>query len=120
MLMRYNKALKLFAILLFLVEFLSPAMMANAKAPTGDSIHSQIVSGDHAKNFLYSVFREDSVESEKNKEDAKGSIVLFDFLSASILVCHAKNSDSLHQHFLTTHRYTAEPPLFKLNCTFIV
>jgi hypothetical protein len=117
---RYNKVLKIFAILLFLLEFLSPVMLVGAKAPDGDTLHPHLVSGDHARNFVYSIFREDSAESEENKEDQKGSIVLFDFSVASCLISSAESSSSLHQLFLTTHRDASAPPLFKLNCTFII
>lgn len=117
---RYNKVLKIFATLLFLLEFLSPIMLASASTLERDTLHPQLIRADHAHNFVYSIFREDSPESEENKEDHKGSVVLLDFSISSLRVTTIKSSDCLHQYFLTSHRYTIQPPLFKLNCIFII
>ncbi len=121
MALRYSRILKLFAILLFLLEFLAPAAMAANQAEPCDKSATHLVDGDHGQNFIYSLFREELTENEESKEDQKNPIVLFDLNIVSSFFQVNDLLPSRYQSFLISAiKFDTEPPLFKLHCIYLI
>ena len=119
--LRTNQVLKIFALLLFSLEFLAPAFLVDIADATGSQDIVQITDGAHHQNILYSIFAEEITESEEGREDHKEIIhftgINFTFASLQLLgtkPCSNKYSSIISEQFET------QPAIFKLNCNFLI
>ena len=118
---RTNKVLKFFALLLFSLEFLAPAMLVDITDPQGTQDKIQLVDGAHHQNMLYSIFTEEISENEEGREGQKDIILFTDFdFSSSVLQLLGSAPSSSKNLSITSERFDTQPALFKLNCTFLI
>jgi len=118
---RTNKVLKFFALLLFSLEFLAPAMLVDISDPQGSQDKVQLVDGGHHQNMLYSIFTEEISENEEGREGQKDIILFTDFdFASSVLQLLGSAPFSGKNLSITSERFDTQPALFKLNCTFLI
>jgi hypothetical protein len=120
MALRANKFLKFFAIALFLLEFLAPALPLEANTPTaGFSKTFQVNSSNHA-GFFVTLFAEQLNENEEGRENYKSISPFID--------SHFGFSDSYHAYILragschienNTHFFHSQS-LFRLHCIYLI
>ncbi len=120
MALRANKFLKFFAIALFMLEFLAPALPLEANTPSeGFDKTFQVNSSNHTSLFL-TLFAEQLNENEEGRENYKSISPFIDSHfsfsnshNAYILrvgSCHIENNtQSLHSR-----------PLFRLHCIYLI
>lgn len=114
--LRHNRTLKLFVLILFLLEFLSPVMLASAQKNNSDPFQTHF-STLESSNVLLALLQEDLTETEENKEDQKEQFALIDFLKPSFWSVEC-NDHSLRQRFLISTRFTEAPERFLMFCTY--
>ena len=119
--LRTNKVLKFFALLLFSMEFLAPAMLVDIANPQVSQDKVQLTDGGHQQHMLYSIFTEEISENEEGREGQKDITLLNDFDFASTLSQLLGSAPSLSKYLsITSERFDTQPALFKLNCTFLI
>ena len=76
--------MKFFALLLFSLQFLAPALLVDLTDQGGCHDNAQLVPGARHQNIIYSIFAEEILENGESREGQK-DIALFtdlDFASA--------------------------------------
>jgi len=119
--LRTNKVLKFFALLLFSLEFLAPAILVDIAAAESNQDQVQLVDGVHHQNILFSIFSEEITENEEGREGHKDSVVFSGFGFASrLLQLQAIEPTSSKYSSSISEQFDTQPALFKLNCTFLI
>lgn len=119
--LRSNKALKLFAILLFSFEMIAPALISSV-ADQSTSQETKFSSNDRHFTTLVSslLCEESSSEGERESKDQKSTIsfIDFDFLETySLLV----NTEQQQHSSIESHRVgISQPALFTLFHTYLI
>ncbi len=114
---RFNKALKLTALLLLTLEFMAPADLMAKNA--GDEEKVQVVSAEPFQNPLFSAFIEELCENEEGKEEIN------DFLTGGDFVLPINNLFRIipvdPTAFITSLlQFGTHPPLFRLLCKLVI
>lgn len=120
MALRANKFLQFFAIALFMLEFLAPALPFEANAPTKVFCKTFQVNSSHHAGFFVTLFAEQLNENEEGRENYKGISPFID--------SHFSYSESYHAYILRTGSHHIENnthsfdsrPLFRLHCTYLI
>lgn len=115
--LRNSKVLKFFALILFLLEFLSPAMLANVKKNDGDPYKTHF-STQESSNILLALLHENLTETEENKEDQKDQVALSDILVSVLFTIEPQKQSSLRQRFLVTINLTKALQRYSLFCNY--
>ena len=121
MYLRTNKVLKFFALLLFSLEFMAPAMLIDLADSGLSQDKVQLIDSGHHYNILYSIFTEEISENEEGREDQRVIILFTDLDLASSFKQLLTNAPgkSKHSSFIS-QQFETQPALFKLNCTFLI
>ncbi len=119
--LRTNQVLKIFALLLFSLEFVSPAFLVDFSEQSGRPDKVQLLDGTHHQNILYSIFSEEITESEEGREGQKDSVAftLFGFGSTLLQLVGGKSACNKYTP-LALQQFDTHPALFKLNCSFLI
>lgn len=119
--LRTNQVLKIFALLLFSLEFLAPAILVDVTSQEGGHDNVQLIDGNHRQNILYSIFAEEITENEEGREDHKEAIHFtgVNFASAFLQLLGNKPVQSNHSSILSK-QFETHPAIFKLNCNFLI
>lgn len=120
MAIRANKFLKFFAIALFMLEFLAPALPFAANTPTETFDKPSFDSTSTPSGIFLALFAEQLNENEEGRENYKSPLPFID--------SYFDFSNSLHTYFLcvvsrqienNTHSFPGRP-LFRLHCTYLI
>jgi hypothetical protein len=119
--LRTNQVLKIFALLLFSLEFLSPAFLVDFSNPDSRHDKVQLVDGNHCQNILYSIFAEEITENEEGREDHRETIHFseINFASALLQLLGSKPVQRNYSSILSK-QFETHPAIFKLNCNFLI
>lgn len=116
--LRSNIALKLFALILFTLEFLAPAMVTGLADTLQDK--TLFVNASKFRNPLFSLFIEELYDNEEGKEFDRDhssqnnlSARISQYLFQSELITPAAFTHSLLQ-------FNTRPPLFRLHCLLLI
>ena len=119
--LRTNKVLKFFALLLFSLEFLAPAILVDMADSGGNQDSVQLVDASRHQNFLFSVLTEEISENEEGREGQKEIITITDFhFTSRFLQLLGAVPATCKYSSLISERFETQPALFKLNCTFLI
>ena len=117
---RFNIGLKVFALILFALEFLAPAFLAEYTPYENSPKKTQIANSNTYHNPLFSVFFEELCENEESKEFARSNSIQSPFilqnyshLFESDLTISIASSASLLQ-------CSRHPPFFLLHHRFLI
>ena len=116
--LRSNIALKLFALILFTLEFLAPAMITGL-ADTSQN-KTLFVNASQFCNPLFSLFIEEVYDNEEGKEFDRDHSS-HNNLSSSRINQYLFQSELIAQGF--THsllQFNTHPPLFRLHCILLI
>jgi hypothetical protein len=119
--LRTNQVLKIFALLLFSLEFLAPAFLVDITVPTVSQDKVQITDGGYHQNILYSILTEEVTENEEGREDHR-EVILFtdiDFVCASLQLLGTKPASNKYSSIIS-EQFDTQPAIFKLNCNFLI
>ena len=119
--LRTNQVLKIFALLLFSLEFLAPAFLVDIADTTGSQDIVQITDGARHQNILYSIFAEEITENEEGREDHK-EVVHFagiNFACASLQLLGTKPGRNKYSSIIS-EQFETHPAIYKLNCNFLI
>lgn len=120
MAIRANKFLKFFAIALFMLEFLAPALPCVANTPTETFDQTSLDSTSNHSGIFLVIVAEQLNENEEERENYKSPLPIID--------SYFDFSNSIHTSFLfvasrqienNTHSFTCRP-LFRLYCTYLI
>lgn len=113
--------MKFFALLLFSLQFLAPALLVDLTDQGGCHDNAQLIVGAQHQNILYSILAEEISENEESREGQKAIILFtdFDFASAFLQLLGSQSALSGYSSFLS-EQFDTQPALFKLNCTFLI
>jgi hypothetical protein len=119
--LRTNQVLKIFALLLFSMEFLAPTFLVDTFVPAGSPDLVHITDGTHQQNILYSILTEEVKGSEEGREGHKEVLQLTDinFACGSLQLRSTKPSSNKYSSIIS-ERFDTQPALFKLNCNFLI
>jgi hypothetical protein len=119
--LRTNQVLKIFALLLFSLEFLAPAFLVDIADTKGSQDIAQITDGAHHQNVLYSIFAEEITENEEGRENHKEVILFTDvnFTFASLQLLGTKPAGNKYSSIIS-EQFETHPAIFKLNCNFLI
>jgi hypothetical protein len=119
--LRTNQVLKIFALLLFSLEFVAPAILVDFSSPDARHGKVQLVDGNHYQNILYSIFAEEITENEEGREDHKEPIHFsgINFASAFLQRLGTKPVQRNYSSILSK-QFETHPAIFKLNCNFLI
>ena len=119
--LRTNQVLKIFALLLFSLEFLAPALLVDIADPSGSRDKVQIIDGARHQNILYSILAEEVTENEEGRENHKEVILFTDvnFTFASLQLLGTKPASNKYSSIIS-EQFKTQPALFKLNCNFLI
>lgn len=113
--------MKIFALLLFSLEFLAPAFLVDIAYTTGSQDIVQITDGARHQNILYSILSEEVTENEEGRENHK-EVVLFtdlNFTFASLQLLGTKPTSNKYLSIISV-QFDTQPAIFKLNCNFLI
>lgn len=120
MAIRANKFLKFFAIALFMLEFLAPALPCLANTPTETFDKTSLDSTSTHSGIFLALFAEQLNENEEGRENYKSPLPFID--------SYFGFSSSRHTYVLcvvsrqienNTHYFPCQP-LFRLHCTYLI
>src|SRR5882672_9514411 len=115
MLRRTTQVLKLFALLIFSFELLSPLFLSEDLRPTKNH-GTEFVNASAIQNQLFCLFAEELDSNEESGEGHKEFTVLFDFDLVSILYLQIETTYSSLVYVQHTYEcLAAKPRLFLLN-----
>lgn len=117
--LRTNKVLKLFALVLFTLQFLAPAILVDIADNEGRQDKFQLVAHTHQQNILYSIFVEELTENEEGRESQK-DLTLFSETYYYFTFCGLLCAASCKYVSQISEQFDTQPALFKLNCTFLI
>lgn len=119
--LRTNQVLKIFALLLFSLEFLAPAFLVDIADTTGSQDKVQLTDGARHHNIFYSILTEEVTENEEGREDHKEVILFIDvnFTFASLQLLGSKPTSNKFSSIIS-EQFDTQPALFKLNCNFLI
>jgi hypothetical protein len=116
--LRSNIALKLFALILFTIEFLAPSLVTGL-ADTSQN-KTQFVNVSQFHNPLFSLFIEELYDNEEGKEFDRDH-------SSNNNLYSSQTSQYLFKSEFITHGFThsllqfdTRPPLFRLHCILLI
>jgi hypothetical protein len=114
---RFNNILKLFATLLFLLEFLSPALAISVKHNdlTNDQMHEK-----QMPNFWLTIYNEELTEGEENRENEKSQVILLDCVTVLLSLNNTHNTHAGSYATRVSLQYPHQPPLFLLHCIYLI
>jgi hypothetical protein len=119
--LRTNKVLKFFALLLFTLEFMAPAILVDIAHTESNQNTVQLVDGGHHQNILFSIFSEEITENEEGREGQKDTILFADFgFIPNCLHLLLIEPVACKYSSLISEQFDTQPALFKLNCTFLI
>lgn len=120
--LRTNKVLKFFALLLFSLEFMAPAILVDiANAESNQDKVQLVADGAHHQNILFSIFSEEITENEEGRAGQKDTILFADFgFNTSYLRLLFTEPVRCKYSSLISEQFDTQPALFKLNCTFLI
>jgi hypothetical protein len=120
MLRRTTQALKLFALLVFSLELLTPLLLSE-ESLTSKNQGTEIVNANAIQNQLLYLLAEEVDASEESGEGHKEFTVLYDFDLVSVLYLQIETSYSSLVYVQHTYKCLgANPGLFLLNSTFLI
>ena len=120
MAIRANKFLKFFAITLFMLEFLAPALPFADRTPTEPFNKISLDSSSTHSVIFLALFAEQLNENEEGRENYKSPLPFID--------SYFDFSKPYHTYFLSvvssqieniTHSFSGRP-LFRLHCTYLI
>lgn len=120
MLQRTTQVLKLFALLVFSLELLTPLLLSEDLSPHKNQ-GAQLVNTTTSQNQLFYLFAEELDSNEESGEGHKEFTVLFDFDLVSVLYLQIENTFSSLVYVQHTYEcLKAKPRLFLLNRIFLI
>jgi hypothetical protein len=120
MLQRTTQVLKLFALLVFSFELLTP-LLQSQESSTLKNQGTEFVNANAIQNQLLCLFAEEVDASEESGEGHKEFTVLFDFDLASVLYLQIETTYSSLVYVQHTYEcLSAKPRLFLLNRIFLI
>src|SRR5579859_7724839 len=120
MLRRITQVLKLFALLVFSLELLTPLLLSE-NLTLQKNPGTQFVTTTTSQSQLFYLFAEELDSNEEGGEGHKEFIVLFDFDLVSVLHLQIENTYSSLVYVQHTYEcLTAKPRLFLLNRIFLI
>jgi len=119
MLRRTTQVLKLFALLVFSLELLTPLLSEGSTSPKNQG--TEFVNANAIQNQLLCLFAEELDASEESGEGHKEFTVLYDFDLVSVLYLQIETTYSSLVYVQHTYKcLEAKPRLFMLNSTFLI
>jgi len=120
MLLQTTQVLKLFALLVFSFELLTPLLLTE-ESTTLKNQGTEFVNANAIQNQLLCLFAEEIDASEESGEGHKEFTVLFDFELVSVLYLQIETTFSSLVYVQHTYeRLTPKSRLFLLNSTFLI
>ena len=120
MLRRTTQVLKLFALLVFSLELLTPLLLSE-ESTTLKNQGTEFVNANDIQNQLLCLFAEEVDASEESGEGHKEFTVIFDFDLVSVLYLQIETTYSSLVYVQHTYEcLAAKPRLFLLNSTFLI
>jgi hypothetical protein len=120
--LRKSKALKFFAVLLFSLEMIAPALISSVEAEPGyDNNQSALTSATgHLTNFIASLLFEENAGEEEERE-SKDKHTIFIDLDFDLAFIELRTTQSRQISWVEEHqRTTTRPPLFTLLHTYLI
>jgi len=120
MLRKTTRVLKLFALLVFSLELLTPLFLSEGSiAPRNQG--TEFVNANAIQNQLLCLFAEEMDASEESGEGHKEFTFVFDFNLVSVLYLQIETTYSSLVYVQHTYKsLEAKPRLFLLNSTFLI
>ena len=120
MLRRTTQVLKLFALLVFSLELLTPLLLS-AESTTIKNQGTEFVNANAIQNQLLCLFAEEVDASEESGEGHKEFTVLYDFDLVSVLYLQIETTYSSLVYVQHTYKcLELKPRLFLLNSTLLI
>ena len=120
MLRKTTQVLKLFALLVFSLELLTPLLLSEESVANKNQ-GTEIVNANAIQNQLLCLFAEEVDASEESGEGHKEFTFVFDFNLVSVLYLQIETTYSSLVYVQRTYRcLEAKPRLFLLNSTFLI
>ncbi len=117
--LRTNKALKFFALLLFSLEFLAPAMLIQVEAPMASPDQVLLLDGTRHQTMLNSIVSEEMSETEEERESHINASLITDFnFEFDVLEWLGLAPAAFKNSTLLSNRFETQPALFTLHCNF--
>ena len=117
--LRNNTALKLFALLLVLLEFLAPSILSTPEKLDDCKAGSSYLQIQKHNNYLFSYFEESRSNEEERGDQNYCAIPIIDYTLAWQI---ATLSPEINLSYIVSvqEQFEVRPPLYELHCNFLI